>query len=226
MTNKQNIIGIYLAAGKSSRMGRNKLLMPFGNDLLGIYPLQAAVQSNLDCIIVVINDDMTNDAPKDTTQTIIGRLSNFSNKITVVQCPDSKKGLSYSLNFGITATQAMNPDGVIVLLADQPFIHKNMLNQLIDIFAKEKVDYVASSFQEIIRPPILIGKRFFSLIKRLRGDEGAKKLLVEHPHLQGKIIHYEDEMLFYDIDTPEDYKFLLRQKGGKPLEYYWERSTP
>lgn len=226
MTNKRKIIGIYLAAGKSSRMGRNKLLMPFDNDLLGIYALQTVVQSNIDHTIVVIDEDKTNDASKDTTQTIMKRLSNFSNKVTVVLCTDSKNGLSYSLKFGLNAAQTMNPDGVIVLLADQPFIHKNMLNQLIDIFAEEKVDYVASSFREIIRPPILIGKRFFPLIKQLRGDGGAKTLLAEHPHLRGMIIHYEDEMLFYDIDTPEDYEFLLRQKGGRPLEYYWERSTP
>ena len=208
MANKNKIVAIYLAAGRSSRMGRNKLLLPLRGNPLGMHALQAALQSNLDRIIVVVNDDEPS-MQKGILNSSAKWPLDFSNKLIVVSCPDSKKELSYSLKVGINWASTLDPDGVIILLADQPFIRKEMINQLIDTFLKEKVNYVASCFNDIIRPPILLGRRLFPLLHQLKGDEGAKKLLIESPQIEGRTIHYDDEILFLDVDTMGDYERIL-----------------
>jgi len=200
MTKPSRIVGIYLAAGKSVRMGRNKLSLPLGEHPLWEFALQAAIQSNLDHIIVV-------KSAGDPTVTE-GNIDSFK-KITIIQCPDSDIGLSYSLNCGIQSAAALNPEGAVILLADQPFIYKEMINQLIEIFQKENAVYVASSFKNTMRPPLLIGKQLFPLVQQVKGDVGMKELLMKNPLFEGKIIHYEDERHFLDIDTIEDYNMIL-----------------
>jgi molybdenum cofactor cytidylyltransferase len=201
MMNKQNkIVGIYLAAGKSTRMGKNKLLLPLGRKTVGAYALHTALDSNLHHIVVVARDD---------DPSIKHWKSLLTEKITVVSCTDSVKGLSRSLNYGIKVANSLKPDGVMILLADQPFIHKKMINQLIAAFIEDGVLYVASSFKDIISPPVLIGKQLFPLLSQLKHDEGVKKLLKDHPSIKGKVIHHKSEELFIDIDTIEEYENVL-----------------
>lgn len=200
--NRLSIVGIYLAAGRSSRMGQNKLALPLGKHPIGSFALRSALQSKLDHIIVVLPyEQWTFEVLK----------SYFTEKIIAVQCKDSRHGLSYSLKFGIHYAENMGATGAVILLADQPFIHCEMINQLIQKFQQEKVDYVASSFNDIIRPPFLIGKQLFPLLQQLKGDEGAKKLLTGNPTLEGRIITFEDEQQFFDIDTKEEYEEALKK---------------
>lgn len=200
--NQHEIVGIYMAAGRSSRMGQNKLALPLGNQPLGIHALLTALQSNLSHIIVVIpNEDYTFQALHPY----------FTEKVTAIQCPDSYLGFSNSLKFGIQSAKTIDATGAVILLADQPFIHLEMINSLINTFQKEKVDYVASSYNNIIRPPLLIGKQLFPLFEQLKGDKGAKKLLTGNPALRGRIIPYENEKLFWDIDTKGEYEKALKE---------------
>ncbi|EKN64562.1 NTP transferase domain-containing protein [Schinkia azotoformans] len=200
--NHRSIVGIYLAAGRGSRMGQNKLVLPLGNHPLGSYALRTALHSELDHIIVVFPDE---------EWTLKALKPYFTEKITAIQCPNSHLGLSYSLNFGIQSSHTTDVAGVVILLADQPFIHFEMINSLINIFRQEKVDYVASSFNNIIRPPFLIGKQLFPLLQQLKGDNGAKKLLTGNSVLNGRVLPYENERLFFDIDTMEEYEEALKR---------------
>ncbi|MHC0038346.1 NTP transferase domain-containing protein [Pseudoneobacillus sp. C159] len=201
MLKQNNIVGIFLAAGKSTRMGKSKLLLPLGNEALGTHALHTALGSNLSHIVVVARDD---------DQSLNHWQSFLTEKVTVVSCSDSVKGLSYSLNYGISvANSSLAPDGAMILLADQPFIPKKLINQLIDVFNKEEILYVASSYKDIICPPVLIGKPLFPLLKQLKRDEGVKKLLTDYPSIKGKVIQNESQELFIDIDTMEDYEAVL-----------------
>ncbi len=202
--NQHEIVGIYMAAGRSSRMGQNKLALPLGNQPLGSHALLTALQSNLSHIMVVI--------PDENDYTFKALSTYFTEKVTAIQCPNSSQGFSYSLKFGIQTAKTMEASGAVILLADQPFIHLEMINNLINTFQKEKVDYVASSYSNIIRPPILIGKQLFPLFKQLKGDEGAKKLLTGNPALRGRVLPYENEKLFRDIDTMREYEKALKER--------------
>lgn len=206
---KDGIAGIYLAAGTSSRMGVNKLSLPLGGGSLGSLALQAALESNLDNLIVVtkMEDDLQWIAPSLSSRCMRKRWRH-------VPCAGAVWGQSYSLRCGLQACIGLHVKAVIILLADQPFITADMINQLIDYYKKalqekQKPDYVAASYQGLARPPILFSDNFFPVLLTLQGDQGARQVVRNGLSRNGTVIEYEDPQAFYDVDTWEAYRSLL-----------------
>ncbi|MGH0692413.1 NTP transferase domain-containing protein [Bacillus cereus] len=168
------IVGIYLAAGKSRRTGPglHKLYLPTGNTLLGNKALYTSLSSNLSDVIVVSNQPSW--------------LLHYTQveRVHILSCEKSCLGQSYFLHCGLEKAESMNADGVVVMLADQPFITVKLLNSLIDSYEHlPQLDYVAASFQ------------------------GARSIFFDKS-FQGKITVYSDAKLFYDVDTIEDYNVI------------------
>ena len=57
MISKQHIAAIVLAAGRSTRMGTFKLLLPLGGRPLAVYAIEAASMSDADPVIVVVGQE-------------------------------------------------------------------------------------------------------------------------------------------------------------------------
>ncbi|MDF2960826.1 MAG: xanthine dehydrogenase [Paenibacillus sp.] len=114
-------------------------------------------------------------------------------------------GMAHSLHAGLdAAVEREAPDAIIVLLADQPFIHERMINRLIETFEADlTLDYVASGDQGIPKPPVLLASSMFGALRKLQGDEGARKLLMK-PGFRGLVLEEQDPWCFADLDTPED----------------------
>ncbi|MGQ8900960.1 NTP transferase domain-containing protein [Bacillus sp. NA_165.1] len=126
----------------------------------------------------------------------------------MLSCEKSCLGQSYSLHCGLEKAESMNADGVVVMLADQPFITVKLLNSLIDSYEHlPQLDYIAASFQCMPQPPILFSKGIFPSLKKLKGDQGARSIFFDKS-FQGKITVYSDAKLFYDVDTIEDYNVI------------------
>src|SRR5690625_2692859 len=108
----KKIIGIYLAVGKSSRFGSNKLTMRFGTSPLGSVALKAILNSQLDHTIVIVrkNDGLHWLGPEYVN----------NERINVVTCQDAFRGQSSSLKCGVRVATKMNADAAIIFLADQP----------------------------------------------------------------------------------------------------------
>ena len=196
---KQKLNAIYLAAGNSCRMGRNKLALPLGNSFLGCKALQTAIDVGLfEKIFVIIKSD-------DPLKWILP-LEKLES-LVFIPIHESTEGLSASLKKGIEHVMDTGADGAMILLADQPFITKDILRQLGDVF-QEKTDcsFVAASYQKIIQPPLVVSKQIFPEFKRLRGDEGARKLFRDTNEMIGITIEVQKESLT-DIDTYEEYVF-------------------
>jgi molybdenum cofactor cytidylyltransferase len=205
--NSMNACGIYLAAGSSSRMGENKLALPFGKTTIGSSALRAALDSTLDHVIIVAKQD-------DPLRWIDNRFFQqpFSNKWTLARCHDAASGQAYSLKCGLEAAGKRNPDSIMVILADQPFLPVKTIDDLIFLgeqMIKNKENsntaFIASGFQEQQRPPILFFQQFIPYLLELHGDEGARQLFRKES-LQGITVEMKDENIFIDVDTKEDYR--------------------
>jgi len=202
------LVAIFLAAGKSKRMGMNKLSLPLGTQTIGNSSLQAALASTLDHIIVVTRE---NDPLDWMEQAFL--FSPRKDVWTHVQCVEAEKGQAYSLHAGIVAAMPMEPKGILVLLADQPFLSVLTINQMIEKFLKlsemkKSVQFVAARFEGVPRPPVIFSPGVFPELLQLKGDEGARKILLT---LEGVFVDYFNEQEFIDVDTLADYE---RVKGG------------
>ena len=115
------IIGIYLAAGNSSRMGSHKLALPVGTMTVGSLALETALKSPLDEIYIITKET-------DDVDWLPVEMKSDA-KCTIIKCSSAHEGQSESLRCGIQRAQANRADAVIVMLADQPFITIQMIKK-------------------------------------------------------------------------------------------------
>lgn len=195
------IVGIYLAAGNSSRMGSDKLKLQVGTMTLGSLALETALKSSLDKIYIITKDtddvDWLPDEVKSDTRCII------------LKCSTAHKGQSESLRCGIHQAQFDHADAVIVMLADQPFITVQMIEEMILCMKKNPTSkFVATSHKQSIMPPVLFSSSMYANLLTLRGDAGARTILHGDFLQYGKQLPCADNRLIFDVDTVEDYQAL------------------
>jgi len=197
------VVGIYLAAGKSSRMGRNKLLLEFKGLPLGSIALKKAIDSSLDDVLVITNE---NDPLSWVDSTMFSKP--YKERWTKIESKESGKGQSYSIKTGLKEAIKMNADAVIILLADQPFVTSQMIDILINAYRFEKSkEILGYRNEQVVYPPILFSKKMFPKLMELHGDTGAKKIIA---HFDKKILYDTEIEKVRDVDTPEDYEAIKK----------------
>ncbi len=202
---KNGIIAIYLAAGKSSRMGENKLSLPLSTCTIGSSALRTALSSSLEHVVVVSKKD-------DSLKWVKASLfcSPYSSQWSHVVCDDAEKGQAHSLKRGLLSAMSMNPKGIMILLADQPYLSRATIDMVITTYiSADQQDFVAACFDGIPRPPVIFSPRVIPKLMKLQGDEGARKIFKE---LEGMFVAFSEARDFYDIDTKKDYEKVL---GGE-----------
>ncbi|ANB59915.1 NTP transferase domain-containing protein [Anoxybacteroides amylolyticum] len=198
-------VGIYLAAGNSTRMGTDKRALPFADSFLGSIALQAALFSFLSTVFLIV-------PPNDPLDWVAFPLLQHE-KIAIIHCPSTTQ--SSSLQCGVRKAIYQKADAAVILLADQPFVRKETINELIAHFTQTHTDYVAFANNSIPFPPVLFSASVFPSLLNIQGDEGARQL-IRQKHWNGTLLHADDNRLFFDIDTMEEYKQALKywEKGG------------
>ncbi|GAA0393720.1 xanthine dehydrogenase accessory protein PucB [Paenibacillus motobuensis] len=188
----------------------DKLKLMLGDMNLGNYALRAAVNSRLDHVWIITGDtgaDWIDDSFYEEP---------IRSKWSVLYCPEASMGQAYSLRCGIEAAISVETAAVMIFLADQPLVTSEMINELLQRYDKESaydrsVNYVASICDSLPRPPVILGQRMYPDLLRLQGDQGARYLIRQD--IPGICIEFDDPDLFMDVDTEEDYRFLLAKTG-------------
>ncbi|MBT4520059.1 MAG: NTP transferase domain-containing protein [Halieaceae bacterium] len=184
------VAAIVLGAGRSARMGeQNKLLARVG----GVPMLQRVVDAALGadvCSVTVVTGCQAEEAHK----LLQGR------DIAYVHNDAYREGLAGSLKRGLSSV-AEDVDGVMILLADMPFINSVHINELIAEFnpAIER-DIVAPIRDGRLGNPVIWATRYLSAMMQLEGDRGARGLLDEYAANVWEVPMGDDAM-FVDIDT-------------------------
>lgn len=199
---------LVLAAGRSQRMGRQKLLEPFD----GVPMVQRAVFSACSaCSASSANSNSALQATRNPTVTVV--LGSDAEKImpliastraTCVLNPDYSDGLSTSLRRGIAALPP-EADAVLVMLADMPHINAHHLDAIIAFYEQHahEAPIVVPVHAGQRGNPILWSRRFFDDMMQLDGDQGARGLLERYAQFV-RPVEIDDPAIFFDIDTPQD----------------------
>lgn len=199
----KSISAILLGAGESKRMGENKLLLPWGKKTILHQSLKTLLNSRVKEVILVVNDHID-----PLIRTIHHR------RVKVVLNPDYRQGMSRSIQKGVEAT---DPDshGILIALADQPFIRSRTIDVLIDAFHERKGRIIVPSFRGKRGHPVIFPQKFREELLRLVGDEGGKTILGRHPE-EVYVVPVKASGVVRDIDTPTDYRKALRTRK-KPI---------
>jgi molybdenum cofactor cytidylyltransferase len=189
------ISGILLAAGRSSRMGQPKLLLPWGNIQLVRHVAQIALRSALDSLIVVTGHRAEH------VQAALDGLP-----VTLVHNDAFLDGQSTSVRAGIAGLGA-NVEAALILLADQPLLQSSTIDALITTYRQHHPPIVAPQYQGQRGNPVLFDRTLFAELNALHGDQGARPVLQVHAQ-QLHLVDVADEGVLLDLDTPDAYQKL------------------
>jgi len=188
---------VILAAGRSSRLGQSKQLLPFRGETLLKRAIHTAIQSEVAEIVVVLG------ANADAHQKEI-----TNERVDVVKNWDWEKGIGTSIACGVEKLTELLPHATacIILLCDQPYISAELIKKMQKIHSSSAKGIVACKYASTIGTPALFDKKYFKHIKLLKEDQGAKKLFSRFEDDLSTIDFPEGET---DIDTQQDYIQLL-----------------
>jgi molybdenum cofactor cytidylyltransferase len=196
---------VILAAGGSQRMGLPKQLLSFGGRALLRRAADAAIASGCRPIVATIG----------AREPLVTRALQ-SLPVVVARNPNWAEGISSSLRVAIeTLTQlAVDVDGVVITLADQPLVTAEDIIGLVDVHERTGKDIVASEYAGTYGVPMFVGRRLFPELMALNGDQGAKRLIARRPE---DVATMPLPNAAIDIDTPSDYERLSRAMTSKRL---------
>jgi molybdenum cofactor cytidylyltransferase len=193
------ISAIVPAAGLSSRMGQNKLLMPFGDKSLIEHAVDTLKASDVDEIVVVLGHE---------ADQVRSRLER--RRINFVHNPDYREGLSTSVRTGMSAV-AKGADAIMIYLADQPLIQPDEISRLIQAFAQAKragKSIVVPFFENRRGNPVILDASYRAMVLDIVGDVGCRRIIRRYPE-QVFAVQMQTDHVVRDVDTLEDFESLL-----------------
>ena len=179
---------VLLAAGNSVRFGENKLLTDINGRLMIERALDAIPADKL-CNIVVV-----------TQYESVKKLTEERGYSCVVN-DRPQLGISRSVKLG-TVALADKCDGAIYMVADQPWLRRESVSGMLDVFSKNPDCIISMSSGGKRGNPCIFPKSYFDELCALSGDKGGRAVIEKH---KGSLILYEvPERELADIDTPDD----------------------
>ncbi len=188
---------IILAAGESKRFGKPKQLLEFQEKTLLKRITETALETENKTIVVLGAN----------ANKIIGEVKDLTVEIVVNKY--WQNGMSSSIKTGLEKLLEIQAglENVILLLCDQPFVNKETILNLIEIQTKTQKSIVACKYENTIGVPALFRREMFDRLLSLKGESGAKNLILENSKNLATISAPEAA---FDIDTTEDFEALKK----------------
>ena len=194
------IAGVVLAAGQSSRMGRNKLLLPLGGTSVLRRAVGTALEAGLAPVFVVLGHE---------SDRVREELSGLP--CTPVVNEDYALGMNTSVRKGFRAVPDDAAAGV-VLLGDMPFVVPAMIEELVARYRAGGGMLVVSTYDGVVAPPILYGRSLFAELRALEGD-GCGKQVVKLHRSEAVEVAWPISALS-DLDIPADFELARARVEG------------
>lgn len=191
---------IILAAGSSSRLGYPKQLVEFK----GISLLQRSI-------------DVAESLEFDTKILVLGAKEDEINKkidprnFKVVVNENWEEGMGTSIRKGISKAlkRKKELEHILILLSDQPLVTKDKIEEIIRFQLNNNKQATFSEYAGDVGVPAIFSRKIFSELKKLKGDQGAKKFIFNE-NFQFGTVKFESGN--FDVDTAADVELLKQMQ--------------
>lgn len=194
--------GIILAAGLSTRMTYCKLEAEIEGVPLVMRVARAAVESELDRVVLVTGPEGLNCLGSPGAESIFSKVQMVANL-------NPERGMASSMRAGLDSIKPQAA-GAMVLLADQPGISAEIINELVGEFRRNPDKMVVPFIFDRRTTPVIFPADLFPELKAIAGDVGGRDVLARNAdRLLGVELgtRYND----MDVDTPEDLEKIRKQ---------------
>jgi len=194
------IWAMILAAGESKRMGKPKLLLPFGEKTMIEAVIDRVIQSRAEKILVVLGSN------REKIEKKIGNLP-----LEIAVNPDFKEGMLSSVQYGFHVLPE-DAQAVLIFLGDQPSIPSEVIDRIIDAFRETGKGIVLPVYKGERGHPVLIDMKYRHEVKNLNPEVGLRELVYGRPK---DILEVEIETvcILRDINDFEDYTREIKNKS-------------
>ena len=193
------IWAIILAAGASTRMKQQKLLLPFNGKTIIETVVENVARSVSSNILVVLGSHR---------EQIFEQLVNYDVKFVVND--NYRNGMLSSVIYGFGGLPE-EAKAVLIFLGDQPQIPSPVTDLVIEAWHQSKNGIVMPTFNGRRGHPVLIETRYKNEIEQLDPEKGLRVLAEKFKNDVYEVECNIPEIL-RDIDTPEEYQYEISKK--------------
>lgn len=189
------MVAIVPAAGMSTRMGQNKLLLRFRGKPLIVHAVDTLLESEVDEVIVVLGHEA-----EKVKEKLEGK------RLTFVENRDYREGMSTSIRAGLAAVPS-RASALMIYLADQPLLEPDDVNRVIRAFAEAREHnktIVVPFFRGQRGNPVILDSSYREAIFEAVGDVGCKRVIKRNPN-KVFVVEMATDHVVRDVDTIEDY---------------------
>lgn len=183
---------IILASGSAVRMGTNKLLLPLhdNDNTTLIEHFLKKIPYNLFKEVYLVYSD--------------SKVLDISSPFPIAPCYNDEADIGKSAAIKKGITYSSSKDGILFLVADQPFLLPTTIADIVGTFEKHPNSIIVPQVNNKPRNPVLFPTRFKNNLINLKKDEGGKTIIKTHQNEVHYLLFQSAEQ-FTDIDTPEMY---------------------
>ncbi|HAH22594.1 MAG TPA: molybdenum cofactor cytidylyltransferase [Prolixibacteraceae bacterium] len=193
-----DVWAIVLAAGLSTRMGTQKLLLPFEGKTIIEKVVENILDSGIKKIKVVLGSERI-----DISNAIKWKPVDF------VINEDFQQGMQSSVISGVKALPG-DARAILVFLGDQPFIPLNVPRKVIEGWRHSGKGIVIPLFEGKRGHPPLYDLKYRNELSHLNPDQGLRSIAQTFPEDIYEVETSSPEIV-RDIDTRNDYLYELNK---------------
>ncbi len=185
---------VVLAAGLSSRMGSQKLLLPWEGSTVIETVVNTLIQSGISEIVVVTGRDADQ----------IAKLMGGKNVQTIFNPEFTNGNMVTSLVTGLRKLQA-KVDAALMVLGDQPQMKESTVKQVVEEWKQSPDSLCIPSYQMRRGHPWVIPARLWDGLFTLEPHQTMRDFI----RMNEREIRYvlvDTPTILADLDTPEEYK--------------------
>ncbi|MBI3457388.1 MAG: nucleotidyltransferase family protein [Candidatus Rokubacteria bacterium] len=188
---------VVLAAGMSSRMGRQKLLLPMeeGRPLIRL-SVERVLAAGLDDVVIVLGRE---------AEAVAAALAGLP--VRMVLNPHYAEGQSTSLRAGLDALPP-EAEAAVIALGDQPLPDPALIRRLVAAFRANGRPIVVPCYRDGRGNPVLFAASLFDELRAVGGDQGGRAVIARDPARVAEVA--VDGPMPPDVDTWTDYEALRR----------------
>jgi molybdenum cofactor cytidylyltransferase len=187
------IAAVVLAAGLARRMGRPKLLLELRGKPVIRWTVEAVLPHVGDLVVVTGTEDAA------LREALAGLTVRFAVN------PRPQDGQGSSIAVGVAALKPWTR-AALIALGDQPRLPEPVVSRLLEAFARGGRPIVVPVYRGTQGTPVLFASEVFPELLALRGDAGARSVVLLRPERVDAVAL--DFAMPLDVDTPEDYAKL------------------